>query len=127
MQELNKSSRKHIETTLHQWSDWSECSTECKRMRTRACPKGFDCKGGIRQRRNCSIERESVGLVCWKEKTDFIPPDLKNCKLKHSIPDASQPLQSRIIQGIDKTSHSPKTTVTVSMFISRDVHATFDA
>ena len=103
--DFHKLPRKHIETTIHEWSEWSECSTECRRTRTRACPKGYDCTGGIRQRRNCAIERESVGLDCWKDKTDFIPPDLKNCKLKHTTPDVSQAPQARIVQGNDKKKH----------------------
>ena len=86
---------------MHQWSEWSECSTECFRTRTRVCPDGFDCKGGRRQKRNCSIERESVGLVCWKEKTDLIPRDLKTCSLKTSagLIETKSPLQARIVQG----------------------------
>ena len=87
--------RNQIETAMYQWSEWSECSTECFRKRTRACPDGFDCEGGRRQKRNCSIERESVGLQCWGEKTDLIPQHLKNCSLKPVYG------PTRIVQGND--------------------------
>ena len=88
---------------MHQWSEWSECSTECFRTRTRVCPDGFDFKDGRRQKRNCSIERESVGLVCWKEKTDLIPRHLKTCSLKPTTNnlDTYNALQTRIVQGND--------------------------
>ena len=96
--DLLKLKRQIIETAIYQWSEWSECSPECKRIRTRACPDGYDCKGGIRQRRNCSIERESIGLVCWGEKPNLIPTHLEHCSLQ---PSALKPDQSfqRIIQG----------------------------
>ena len=86
---------------MYQWSEWSECSTECFRRRTRVCPDGFDCERGKRQKRSCSIERESVGLQCWKEKTDLIPKKLKNCSLKPSMNATNSSLQTRIVQGND--------------------------
>ena len=42
-------------------------------------------------------ERLSAGLVCWKERTDLISKELKNCSLSPK----SQMIQSRIVQGND--------------------------
>ena len=88
---------------MYEWSEWSECTTECIRIRTRACPDGFDCTDGILDKKDCSIERQSAGLVCWKEKSDLISKHLKKCSLKPTtnVIEENQLLQSRIVQGND--------------------------
>ena len=88
---------------MYEWSEWSECTTECIRTRTRACPDGFDCTDGILDKQDCSIERQSAGLVCWKEKSDLISKDLKSCSLRPTTnaTEGNQLLQTRIVQGND--------------------------
>jgi len=102
-QNLVKPVRNQIESAMYEWSEWSECTTECIRTRTRACPDGFDCTDGILAKKDCSIERQSAGLVCWKEKSDLISKHLKNCQLKPAtnVIVENQLLQSRIVQGND--------------------------
>ena len=92
--------RNQIEGLMYEWSEWSECSNECIRKRFRTCPPGYNCKEGTRQKRNCSIEREFIGLHCWKEKTDSISSSLETCKMEAvTTKSLSHTFQSRIVQG----------------------------